>query len=145
VDIHRDELLRFLRSDRCDRVEEIDEFLRLIPRGIVKVQPILNLLDIDCVLVCPMFEDELFEVKESPLVGNLLSNLYASPPCIRSIRLRAVGTLLVRHHVFDFKCLLQYNAFRDGVLNGELDLYSSRMRLRPNETCVDNPNFVQTS
>ena len=143
--IHRDELLRFLRSDRCDRVEEVDEFLGLISRGIVKVQPILNLFNVDCVLVCPMFQDELFEVKESPLVGNLLSNLYASPPCIRSIGLRAVGTLLVRHHVFDFKCLLQHNTLRHGVLDCELDLYSSRMRFRPNKTCVDDPNFVQTS
>ena len=145
MNIHRDELLRFFRSDRCDRVEKVDEFLRLISRGIVKVQPILDLLDVDCILMCRMFENELFEVKESPLVGNLLSNLYASPPCICSIGLRAVGTLLVRHHVFDFKCLLQYNTLRHGVLNCELDLYSSRMRFRPNKTCVDNPNFVQTS
>jgi len=85
VDIHGDEFLGFLRSDRRNRVQKVDEFLGLISCCIVKIQSILHFLNVDCVFVCAVLENELFEVEESSLVGDLLADLDASSPCVCSV------------------------------------------------------------
>jgi hypothetical protein len=142
MNIHGDEFLRLLHPYRRDRIQKVDELLCLISVCEEEVQTILDFLDVDSILVCAMLEDELFEVEESSLMRDLLSNLNASSPCIRGVRLCAVWTLLVCNHVFHLECLLQYNAFRYRILYRELDFDSSRMRLSPNKACIDDSDFV---
>ena len=71
--------------------------------------------------MCRVLENQLFEIQESSLVRDFLSDLNTGSPGIGSETLLAVRTLLLRlagtqsfqgisnlvcHHVFDFKCLL---------------------------------------
>lgn len=77
----------------------------MISLRIEKVQSIFDFSDIDAVFVSVVLKDKLLEVKESPLVGNLLPYLYTGSPCIGSVCLCTVRTLCPHNHKFDLKGL----------------------------------------
>ena len=59
MDIVGDQFLRFLASYRRDRIQEINEFLGVVPLSIKEVETIFNFSNVDCVSVRVVFQDEL--------------------------------------------------------------------------------------
>ncbi|KAI6759461.1 hypothetical protein HG530_010141 [Fusarium avenaceum] len=138
-------LLRRLDLDGDHGVEKVDKLLGLVPLGEEKVDTILGLPDVEGVLVCAVLHDELLEEQESSLVEDLLADLNSSSPDVGSVRLGTLRALLVRHHVYDLETLLEQHAILDRVLDGDLDLDSSRMGFSPDEMCVHETDFVHAS
>ena len=82
MDIHGDQLLRFLAANGNDGAEEVDKLLRVIPLSVEEIQSILDLLDVERISMSGVFEDQLFEVEEGSFVRDFLSNLNDRPPGI---------------------------------------------------------------
>ena len=99
--------------------QELDHLLRVAPRAVEEVQPILHLFHRDRVLLRAVLEDELLEEQERPLVRNLLPDLHESLPGVLRGQLRAVGALAVLNKELDLKDLLQDRRGQDLLLNGE--------------------------
>jgi len=62
VNVHGDELLGFLASDRGDGAEKVDELFGMVPLRIKEIEAILRFFDIDGVFMGRMFQDQLFEI-----------------------------------------------------------------------------------
>lgn len=69
--------------------------------------------------------------------------MYAGLPVCGSERFGTFSALLGVNEVHHLETLLKEHAFLDGVLDGELDLDTPRMRLRPDETSIDDSDLVQ--
>ncbi|RPA81641.1 hypothetical protein BJ508DRAFT_369776 [Ascobolus immersus RN42] len=65
----------------------------MTPLGIEEIQSILGLLDVRRLEMSLVFDDELFEVQEGPLVGNLLADLHTGSPGMGRVGLCTVGAL----------------------------------------------------
>ena len=141
VNVHGDELLGFLGAYWGDRGEEVDELVSVVTLCIEEVESVFGFADVDCVFVGGVLEDELFEVEEGSFVGNFLADLDDSAPGIGSEGLGAVRTLVVVHHVFHFKRLLQDRSLESFLLDSNLDLDSPRMGLCPYKACVNYADF----
>lgn len=74
--------------------------------AVEEVQAIAGFLDRNRVLLGVVFEDQLFEIEESTLVRNFLSNLDDSFPCIFGGEFGAIGALSVLDKIFDLEGLL---------------------------------------
>ena len=106
VDVHGDELLRFLGANGCDRGEEIDEFVSVVALCVKKIQAIFCFPDVYCVFVSGVFEYELFEVEEGSFMRDFLTDLDDRTPGIGGEGFRTVGALVIIYHVLDFESLL---------------------------------------
>ena len=107
----------------------------------VKVQTILCFLNVDGILVGTGLQNQLFQVQERPLVGDLLANLDRSSPGIVCITLFAVVALLGCNHIFHLKCLLDDGALESLLLNRNFHLNTAGVRLGPNEARIDNSDY----
>lgn len=76
---------------------------------------------------------------------DLLANLHTRTPHIGSIRLGALGALLRGNDKHDLEALLQQDAILHGILDGNLDLYTARVRLRPHKVGVDDAHFAEAA
>jgi hypothetical protein len=65
----------------------------VVPLCEEEVNAIVDLLDVDCVLVCTMLQDQLFEEEESTLVWDLLPDLDDRSPGIVRVTLLAVCSI----------------------------------------------------
>lgn len=92
-----------------------------------------------------MFQNELFEVEESPFVGYLLTHLYDSSPCIGCKTLCTIWTLVVCHDVFNLEGLLEDGPLKRFLLDGYLDFDSPRMGFRPNKAGIYNSDLRKAS
>ena len=145
VDVHRDQLLRLLALHGHDTAEEIDKLLGVVSSREEEIDTIVNFLDVDCITVGTVLEDKLLEVEESTLVGDLLANLDDGAPCVVRETLLTIGALLVGLDELDFEGLLQNGALEGFLLDGDLQLDTTRVRFGPDEGGVDNADFVQTT
>ena len=92
-----------------------------------------------------MFQDELFEVEESSFVRDLLTHLYDGSPGVACKTLCTIWTLVVCNDIFDLKGLLQDRPLKSLLLDCDFDFYSSRVRFRPDEAGIYDPDFRKTS
>lgn len=92
-----------------------------------------------------ILQDKLLQVQESTLVGHLLSDLNCGSEGVVGETLLAVRALLVGHNVLDLKGLLDNSALECLLLDSDLHLDTARVGFGPNETGVDDTDFVQTS
>ncbi len=109
-----------------------------------KIETVLGFVDRDCVLVCVVLEDELFEVEESTLVLHLLTNLNHSTPCVLCRKTRAVWALTILNDKLDLEDLLENRRCEHLLLYCKLDSETLAVWLCPDETCVDESNFIET-
>lgn len=79
----------------------------------VKVDTVFGLLDICCVFVRIVLQDELFQKQECSLVLYFLSNLHRSLPSILCCQSSTFIALLVWNNILYFKYLLQDGACKD--------------------------------
>jgi sulfur carrier protein ThiS len=145
VNVHRNQLLRLLALHRHDTAQEIDKLLGMVSRREEEIDTVMNFLDVDCVTVSTVLEDKLLEVEESTLVGDLLANLDDGAPCVVCETFLTIGALLVGLDELDFEGLLQNGALEGFLLNGDLQLDTTRMGFGPDEGSVDDTDFVQTT
>lgn len=82
MDIHGNQLLGLLRLAGNNRAEEIDHLLGVVPLGEEEIQTVLGFLDVHGILVGAVLQDQLLQVQESTLVGDLLANLNRGSPCV---------------------------------------------------------------
>jgi hypothetical protein len=75
--------------------------------AVEKVQTVLHLLQGNCILLRPMFQDKLLKVQERPFMRDFLPDLNKGLPSVLRSQSRTVGTLSVLNQVFDFKYLLE--------------------------------------
>lgn len=92
-----------------------------------------------------VFQDQLLQEMECSLVKNFLPDLNAGSPVVGGETLLTVGTLLKCHDIYNLEALLQQHALLNGILDRQLDLDSSRVRLSPDEARIDDSHFVQAS
>jgi hypothetical protein len=145
VNVHRNQLLRFLALHGHDTAKEIDKLLCVISRREEEINTVVNFLDVDCVTMSAVLENQLLEVEESTLVGDLLANLDDGAPCVVCETLLTISALLVGLDELDFKGLLEDGALKSFLLNGDLQLDTARMGFGPDERGVDDADFVQTT
>lgn len=86
--------------------QEFHHLDSVIPRCEEKVQPLLSLLDVECILIGPVLEDQLLQIQEGPFMRNLLAHLHHSFPRVLCSKFRAVGALAVQNHILDLEYLL---------------------------------------
>ena len=110
-----------------------------------EVYAVRYFFDVDCLFVCALLKDELFEVEKGSLVWYFLPYLDNGSPGVVCVRFGAVGTLSVLLYKFDVECLLEYCAFKGFLLHSDLQLSSSRMWLGPDERGVYYSALVQSS
>jgi hypothetical protein len=94
-------------------------------------------------LVRVMLQDQLLEEQERPLVRDLLPDLDGRLPRILRGQLCTSRTLPSLHHQREDKRLLQHGIRQHLFLNRNLDFDTSRVRLGPYESGVDQPDFEQ--
>jgi len=145
VDVHRNQLLRLLALHRYDTAQEIHKLLCVVSRGEEEIDTVVNFLDVDCIAVSAVLEDKLLEVEESTLVGDLLADLDDGAPCVVCETLLTIGALLVGLNELDFEGLLEDGSLESFLLDGDLQLDTTRVRFGPDEGGVDNADFVQTA
>ena len=145
MDIVRDELFGSLDVDGDDGLEEVAEGHGVVPLGKEEVDTVVDFLDVDCVLVGAMLQNQLFQVQERPLMRHLLSDLYRRSPCVVGVALGAVWTLVVVLCELDLEALLHDGAFVDLRLHRDLDLYPPAVRLGPDEAGVDDSQLVESA
>ena len=117
----------------------------MVSLGVEKVKAVFGFAYVDGVFVRRVFEDELFEVEEGSFMGDFLADLDDCAPGVGCEGFGAVGTLVIVHHVLHFKGLLQNCSLKSFLLNGDLDFYSSRMGLCPDEACINDADFGKAS
>lgn len=88
-----------------------------------------------------VLQDELFEVQECPLVVDFLSDLNTRFPCVLRGESSTLGTLGTLNDEREDKSLLQDGTGKNLFLNDDLELDSTRVRLGPEEGCIDQSNF----
>lgn len=76
---------------------------------------------------------------------NFLTHLYDCSPCVGCKTLRTIWALVVCNDVFNLKGLLEYSPLKRFLLNGDFHFDTPRMRLRPDEAGVYDPNLGKTS
>ena len=89
-----------------------------------------------------VFQDELFQPQESPLVRDLLSDLHRRLPCVLRCETCTRWTLTGVDDEHELESLLQDGIGKNLLLDGDFDLDSSRMRFGPNKRCVYQSNFL---
>ena len=82
MDIHGNQLLGLLCLARNNGAEEIDHLLGVIPLGEEEIQTVLRFLDVHGILVGAVLQNQLLQVQEGTLVGDLLANLNRGSPCV---------------------------------------------------------------
>jgi hypothetical protein len=85
------------------------------------------IFDVDNSVSCVMLQDELFEEEEGSLVLDFLSYLNLTLPQMGSVRLFALITLKVHHHVFNHERLLKVGSVENLFLTCYLYLKSLGM------------------
>lgn len=145
VDVHRNQLLRLLTLHWYDTAEEIDKLLGMISCREEEIDTVVNFLDVDCITVGTVLEDQLLEVEESTLVLDLLANLDDGAPCVVCETLLTIRALLVGLDELDLEGLLENGALEGFLLDGDLQLDTAGVRLGPDEGGVDDADFVQTT
>lgn len=123
--------------------QEVQHLLGLVPVGIIKVETILDFFDVECILVRAIFQNELLEVQECPLVRHLLSELNSSSESVVREAGLAIRALLIGHDKYNFKCLLDNGTLKGFLLDCDLDLDTARVGFGPDKTGVDNADFVE--
>lgn len=137
----RDQLLvrAVPRGDR--RLDEIHELRTLRAACKVKVEPAVRGPDARGARVRPGPQDGLLKEEERALVAHVLPDLRAGDP---RGRVRggsgAVDALVRLHGEIDDASLLQSGPPQDLGLHSQLHFYAPRVRLRPDEARVDQPN-----
>lgn len=145
VDIGGDELLGGFCLEGNDSREEFTHADGMGSLGVVKVQAILGLLDVDGVLVSTVLEDELLKVEEGTLMRDLLPDLDHGLPSVGGHDLGAIFALHCADDVLNLKLLLKDGGGKNLLLDGQLDLDTPGVRLSPEESCVNQTNLVQTT
>lgn len=123
--------------------QEVQHLFGLVPVGIIKVETILDFFDVECILVRAIFQNELLEVQECPLVRHLLSELNSSSESVVREAGLAIRALLIGHDKYNFKCLLDNGTLKGFLLDCDLDLDTARVGFGPDKTGVDNADFVE--
>lgn len=144
LDVLRDELFRRFRFDGSDSAEEFDHLQRMLLCRVEEIESILDFLDGNRVLVGVVLEDELFEIQESTLVVDLLSNLHECSPSVLRRQSSTFRTLRSGDGVFNLEDLLQNCRGEDLFLNRQFYPQSFRMRFGPDESSIDQSNLAQS-
>lgn len=113
MDILRDELGGFVGLDGRNGGEEIDHLDGGVAMREKEVEAVFDFADVDTFSMRIVLEDELLEIEESTLVGDLLANLDAGTPGVGGIGFGAVGALGIDDYELDFEGLYEV-----GVLVG---------------------------
>ena len=108
-----------------------------------EIDAIVHFLDVDCIFVRRMLQDQLFQVQECPLMWHLLAHLNTCSPGVVSVALRAIRALMVILSELHLEALLHNCTISKVRLHSDLDLYTSRVRFRPDEACVDDPQLIE--
>lgn len=68
--------------NRYDRSKEIAHLVSMLSAGIEEIETILLLANVESILVCSMFENELLKIEESSFMVDFLSDLNDCSPCV---------------------------------------------------------------
>lgn len=146
VDWRKSTICKLLASSFDSKKEKIaleTYLLGMVALCKVEVQTILCFLNVNGILVSTGLQNQLFQVQERPLVGDLLANLDRSSPGVVCITLFAVIALLGCNHIFHLKCLLNDGALEGLLLNRNLHLDTAGVRFGPNEARIDNSDYQE--
>jgi len=91
-----------------------------------------------------MFDNKLFQEKESTLVIDSLSQLNLGNPQVRSVSLFAIIALKIGDNEFNDKALLEESAIEDFLLDSKFNLDASRMRLGPHKASIHQLHSLQS-
>lgn len=107
---------------------------------VLEVQALFLLNNSNCLVVCVMSQNQLFQKKHRSLVRNLLPHLDLRGPSMRCVGNLAIIALLVGDHKLHHKCLLQHGVRLYFLLNSDLDFEPARVGLCPDEGCIQKLN-----
>lgn len=110
----------------------------------LEIEAIMHILNVKALLSSIVLNDELLKEKESPLVVDPLSDLDLCHPQVRRIGFLTVLALLISDYELHDKALLKKGTIEDLFLDSELDFYTSRVRLCPNEARINKLHSFQT-
>eukprot|EP00754_Rhynchopus_humris_P044322 Rhum_TRINITY_DN4047_c0_g1::Rhum_TRINITY_DN4047_c0_g1_i1::g.12824::m.12824 len=143
LQVGRDELLGVDAARRRQGVEELHKLQGGAAAVEEEVEAVGLGLDLQAVEVHAVLEDKLLEVQDHPLVLHALPQLRHAAPLLLARRdLRARLALDRVHHELHHVVLLQHRSTEDLLLQGQLDLQTSAVRLRPDPRRVDEVHFV---
>jgi len=97
---------------------------------VIEINAILDFLDIYSILVCIVFQNELFQVKKCTFVLDLLANLNYGFPSVSSGDASAFVALLIWDDVLELENLLEDRWWKDFLLDREFYLDPPAVRLR---------------
>jgi hypothetical protein len=103
----------------------------------LEVETVVHFLNTQTLLSCVVFDDQLLQEEEGPLVVHSLSDLGHSHPGMGRVRLAAVLALQVHKNVFNNKTLLQKSSVHNLLLDSELHFEPLGMGLRVDKACID--------
>jgi hypothetical protein len=92
-----------------------------------------------------MFQDQLLQQQECPLMRNLLSNLHHRLPSVLRRQLGTRRTLTCMHYEGEDESLLEDGMGEDFFLDGDFQFYTSGMGFGPDEGGVDQADFHEWS
>lgn len=110
----------------------------------LEIEAIVFFPDSNAFLLGTVLENQLLQEQECSLMIDNLTYLHLWLPVMRRICLLAILTLQILHDKLHHKSLLQHSATHDFLLYSKLNLESPRMRLCPNEACINHFHPFQT-
>ena len=140
----RNQLSCFLVPGHEVRVHELDQPVGVRGLLVLEVQTVGAFFDSNGLLVSIMLQDQLLEVKEGALVRNSLTTLNLGGPRMRCVGNLAVVALQVGHDELYLEGLLQHRVLLHFLLHRQLHFDTARVRLCPNERCVEQLDSLET-
>lgn len=111
-------------------------------RTIEEIQPIPNFLHRYRILLGPMLQDQLLQVKEGSLVRHLLPNLYQRLPGVLGCQFSAVRALSMLYKILDLEDLFKDCRSQNFFLNCEGCAKTFGMWLGPYEVSLCEANLI---
>ena len=87
-------------------LDKIEEAISVSVALVLEVQALFLLNNSNCLVVCVMSQNQLFQKEHRSLVRNLLPHLDLRGPSMRCVGNLAIIALLVGDHKLHHKCLL---------------------------------------
>lgn len=141
VGVVRYQLLGCLVTTGNHSLEEVNQFLGVVPLVEEEINAFVNGFYVNTLVVRLMFDQQLFQIEESLSMGRLLSHLNHSPPEVFGLSSVTVVTHVAIDHIFDDKHLLKNSPAHHFFLDSELHFNPSRVRLCPDERRVDQTDL----
>ena len=124
--------------------DELNDSVRVRVLLVLEIETVMDLSNGDGFFVGVVSHDHLFQIEESTLMVDALSELDLRLPSMGRVGLLTVRALQVRNDELNLESLLKQGVSLDFLLDRQLYLYSTRMRFSPDKGRVEKLHSFHT-